>query len=68
MKKKDVIKYFGNISETARQLGCHRQAVQQWPDIVPLGRQYQIEVITKGELKAVPKTGKVSKPANSEVE
>jgi len=55
MKKEDAIKHFGSQSKLAQALGINKQAVHQWPEIVPIGRQYQIEVITNGELKAEPK-------------
>lgn len=50
----DVIAHFGSASELARQLGCSRQAVQlmQKRGGLPLGRQYQIEVLTGGKFQA----------------
>jgi DNA-binding transcriptional regulator YdaS (Cro superfamily) len=32
MKKKDVIKLFGSLSNLARAIGISPQAVSQWPD------------------------------------
>ena len=61
MKTSDVISLFGNQSNTARELTkagwpITPQAVQRWDEHPPLGRQYQIEAITNGELKADPST------------
>lgn len=50
MNKADAIRYFGSPSRLAQALGISRQAVAQWPDVVPLGRAYQIYVLTRGEL------------------
>lgn len=55
MKKQDAIKHFGSQSELARALGINKQAVHQWPDDIPIGRAYQIEVITNGKLKVETK-------------
>ena len=52
MKTQDAIKYFGTASRLARALGIERQAVSAWGEKIPSGRQFQIEVITKGKLKA----------------
>lgn len=52
MKTKDAVKFFGSKAALARALGVERQAVTNWGDTVPEGRQYQIEVITRGKLKA----------------
>lgn len=59
----EVIKHFGDIAGTAAKLGITYQAVQQWVkrDRIPSGRQYQIQLITKGRLKAAGKTS--NKPA-----
>ena len=53
MKKSEVIKFFGGIQQTADALGIRYQSVREWPEEgVPEGRQYQIQVISKGELVA----------------
>lgn len=54
MTIKQVIKHYGSIAETAAALGVTYQAVQQWVTNgkVPEGRQWQIETLTKGKLKA----------------
>jgi transcriptional repressor of cell division inhibition gene dicB len=54
MLKSDVIKHFGGQGATARALGITKGAVSQWPDIVPRGSAYQVEVITAGKLRVDP--------------
>ena len=53
MKKSDVIEHFGGIQQTADALGIRYQSVYEWPDVVPEGRQYQIQIITGGKLKVI---------------
>jgi hypothetical protein len=52
MTKKEAIERFGSSAELARALGITRGAVTNWGDEIPLGRQFEIEVITNGELRA----------------
>jgi hypothetical protein len=52
MTKTEAIKHFGSISDLAKALGTTYEAVRQWGDEIPELRQYQIEVLTKGELRA----------------
>lgn len=54
MKKEKVLEYFGGKFETAKAIGVTRQYVGQWPDIIPMGMAYKIEVVTKGLLKVDP--------------
>ncbi|WP_445399903.1 Cro/CI family transcriptional regulator [Zobellella sp. An-6] len=54
MKKRDVIKHFGGVLATAKALGISHVAVSRWGEEIPQGRAYQIQVITKGKLKASP--------------
>lgn len=54
MKTKAAIRYFGSQAELARALGIKRASVCGWGETVPLARQYQIERLTKGKLKAPP--------------
>ncbi len=51
MTKSQAIKHFGSITALAKALGVTYEAVRQWADVPEL-RQYQIERITKGALKA----------------
>lgn len=49
-----VIRHFGGISQTANALGVSYQAVFQWRENkhIPQGRQWQIQALTGGKLKA----------------
>lgn len=51
MTKSQAIKHFGSVTALAKALGVTYEAVRQWADVPEL-RQYQIERITKGVLKA----------------
>jgi hypothetical protein len=51
MEKKDVIEFFGGVRKTARALGISHAAVINWGDSIPVGRAYQVQVISKGKLK-----------------
>ncbi|MEQ5184090.1 Cro/CI family transcriptional regulator [Providencia alcalifaciens] len=65
MKKSDVISYFGGSCNTAKVLGIKHPSVSGWGEIIPQGRAYQIEKITKGKLKFNPKLYQtVPKPTN----
>lgn len=60
MKLSEAIAHFGSKAELARALGIEPQAVYQWPtadnpEHIPEGRQYQIQALTDGVLKADPK-------------
>lgn len=52
MKTADVIAFYGTQIAVARALNCHRHAVYQWGEDVPLSRQYELEVKTGGALKS----------------
>lgn len=52
MKLSEAIAHFGTEAEMARKLGIKPQAVYQWDGKVPMARQYQIQLMTKGKLKA----------------
>ncbi len=54
MKKSDVIKYFGTQTKVAEILGLTRGAVHLWNEDIPEGRAAQLEILTKGKLKARP--------------
>nr|DAE10034.1 MAG TPA: DNA-binding transcriptional regulator [Siphoviridae sp. ct4sp3] len=51
MRKQDVIKFFGGVCKTAAVLGIKHPSVSEWPEVIPEGRAYQIEKITKGKLR-----------------
>jgi hypothetical protein len=50
----DVLKHFGSINKTAKALAITRQAIQGWREVVPMGRAYQLQALTKGKLKVKP--------------
>lgn len=53
MKTQDVIDFFGSREKVAEALGIESvSSISHWKEHVPLLRQYQIEVLTKGALKA----------------
>lgn len=52
MKTKQVIKHYGSIKETAEAIGTSYEAVRKWGVYPPKLRQYQIESLTDGKLKA----------------
>ncbi len=57
MTKQEAIDHFGGakdggVRRLADALGISVQADYDWPeDAIPVGRQYQLQVITKGRLK-----------------
>lgn len=55
MTKTQAIEHYGSISALAKALKVTYEAVRQW-DSVPELRQYQIERLTQGALKAEPKS------------
>lgn len=55
MKTEDAAKWFGGKSKLAEALGISPSAVSMWGETVPEIRQYQIQVLTEGKLKALRK-------------
>jgi len=51
MKTKDVVKHFGSVIAASKALGVRREAIYQWGEDVPVGREYQLYVLTGGKLK-----------------
>lgn len=51
MTKTQAIQHFGSISNLAKALKVSYEAVRQWEEVPEL-RQYQLELITKGVLRA----------------
>jgi hypothetical protein len=51
MTKAQAVQFFGSSAALARAIGVSRQSVHGWRDI-PIGRQYQLEVVTNGKLRA----------------
>jgi len=52
MRKTDVVQYFRTQRAVAKALGITEQAVSAWPEIVPRGRQFELQVLTGGRLQA----------------
>lgn len=52
MTYEQSITYFGTLSKMARALGVKPASVSEWKNGIPETRQYQIELATKGILKA----------------
>lgn len=52
MTSKDVLDYFETQAAIAKALGITQSAVSQWDDRPPMLRQYQIQVLTQGKLRA----------------
>ena len=53
MKTADVIDYYhGSVADVADALSISVQAVYAWKEYPPSIRQFEIEIITKGKLRA----------------
>ena len=52
MKTASAVEVFGSVRALAAALGITVQAVYAWGGQVPASREYQIQVITNGKLKA----------------
>lgn len=52
MKTAEAIQYFGTAAALAKAIKIKPPSVSEWGDYPPITRQYQIQVITNGELKA----------------
>jgi len=52
VKTSAAIEIFGSVRALADELGITVQAIYQWGHEVPVSREYQIQVITDGKLKA----------------
>lgn len=54
MKPSEVLEHYKTQAEITRVLGCRQSSVAEMfeKDQVPDGRQYQLELATKGKLKA----------------
>lgn len=54
MKPKELIEYYGKQQAAAKALGVTQQAVARWCSSgeIPLLRQYHVERVTSGKLKA----------------
>ncbi|WP_312954018.1 Cro/CI family transcriptional regulator [Atlantibacter hermannii] len=54
MNKDEVLSYFGGVSNLARILGISHASVSGWGSVIPKGRAFEIQTITKGALKVEP--------------
>jgi hypothetical protein len=55
MKKTDVVAHFGGTQvKVAEALGITKSAVSQWPEVIPEGIAYKIQVMTAGVLRVDP--------------
>lgn len=52
MKTRDAANFFGSKKKLADALGIQPSAVTMWGDSIPVSRQYQIQVLSKGKLRA----------------
>ncbi|GAG47906.1 unnamed protein product [marine sediment metagenome] len=54
MTPKEVIKYYGSRDEVLELLDIKRQSLDLWlaNGRVPLGRQYELQILTDGQLVA----------------
>jgi len=52
MTKQEAIEYFGGTKALAEALGVWPQAIYYWREHPPPLRQYQIEELTQGALRA----------------
>ncbi len=51
MKKADAIKFFRSEYAIAKKLKLTKQAVHQWPDVIPFRRAIKLEELSGGKLK-----------------
>ena len=54
MLKETAVKHFGSCAAIARAIGRTPMAVVNWPDIVPEGMAYKIQVVSGGLLRVDP--------------
>ena len=54
MLKETAIKHFGSAAEVGRALGRSPSAITEWPDVIPEGMAYKLQVITGGLLRVDP--------------
>jgi transcriptional repressor of cell division inhibition gene dicB len=51
MTLQDALRHFKTRSQIARVLGIERQAITRWKDGIPVRRQFELEILSKGKLK-----------------
>lgn len=52
MKTKEAIEFYGGVRLLALELGIWPHVIYRWGENPPMARQYELEVKTKGKLKA----------------
>lgn len=55
MKTRDAANHFGSKKKLADALGIQPSAVTMWGEVVPISRQYQLQILSGGQLMADPK-------------
>ncbi|MGI9565237.1 Cro/CI family transcriptional regulator [Pseudomonas fulva] len=55
MKTRDAANHFGSKKKLAEALGIQPSAVTMWGDVVPISRQYQLQILSNGKLVAEAK-------------
>lgn len=63
MTPREVIEFYGTQKGVAAAVGISQASVSEWVSngYVPLGRQYELQVLTGGRLKADPESVKSAK-------
>lgn len=54
MTTAEAIAFFETATKLATALGIEKSAVSQWSEHPPIGRQAQIQLLSRGKLKADP--------------
>jgi hypothetical protein len=54
MDKQKAMDYYGSLTKLARAVDRTPSSVSEWPEIVPEGMAYKIQVLTRGRLKVDP--------------
>ncbi|MBI6940037.1 Cro/Cl family transcriptional regulator [Pseudomonas putida] len=52
MKTRDAANHFGSKKKLAGALGIQPSAVTMWGEVVPISRQYQLQILSGGALMA----------------
>lgn len=52
MKTQEAIVFYGGLRKLAEALDVWPQVIYQWGEKPPMGRQYELEVKTGGQLRA----------------
>ena len=59
MKTRDAANHFGSKKKLADALGIQPSAVTMWGEVVPISRQYQLQILSGGVLMAETKPSAV---------